>query len=320
MRFVVYGAGAIGGVVGGRLHQAGHDVVLVARGRHLDAIQRDGLVLAAPEGEARLEIPAVAHPSELSFTADDVVVFAMKTQHTAAAAEQLANSTTAPTVVSAQNGVENERILLRRFPRVQGICVMCPTGHVEPGVVEAYSAPITGLLDIGAWPHGTDERTHEIAAALETATFRSVPRRDIARWKYGKLLMNLGNAVEALCRPNDDALELARRARREAVSVLRDAGIDFVDRNEDQQRRGDLLTIVPLEGRARGGGSSWQSLHRGTGNIEADYLNGEIVLTARLAGRDAPVNALLQREANRAAALGVRPRSIDAGTLLSRLP
>ena len=50
MRWVVYGAGAVGGVLGGLLHEAGEDVVLVARGAHLDAVRRDGLILATPEG------------------------------------------------------------------------------------------------------------------------------------------------------------------------------------------------------------------------------------------------------------------------------
>ena len=57
-----------------------------------------------------------------------------------------------------------------------------------------------------------------------------------------------------------------------------------------------------IPGRERGGGSSWQSLARGTGNIESDYLNGEIALLGRLHGVPTPVNALLQRLAAEAAA------------------
>ena len=54
MRFVVYGAGAIGGVIGARLHQHGHEVVLIARGAHLEAIRARGLRIEsadAAEGE-----------------------------------------------------------------------------------------------------------------------------------------------------------------------------------------------------------------------------------------------------------------------------
>ncbi len=76
---------------------------------------------------------------------------------------------------------------------------MCPAAHLEPGIVQAYSSPITGLLDIGRWAAPVDDVAIAISDALRSSTFESVPRDDIARWKYGKLLMNLGNAVEALC-------------------------------------------------------------------------------------------------------------------------
>ena len=61
------------------------------------------------------------------------------------------------------------------------------------------------------------------------------------------------------------------------------------------------MQIVKINGNERGGGSSWQSLTRGTGSIEADYLNGEIVLLGREFGVPTPVNEVLQRLANRAA-------------------
>jgi 2-dehydropantoate 2-reductase len=141
------------------------------------------------------------------------------------------------------------------------------------------------------------------------------------RWKYAKLLMNLANAAEALCGHEDpDAGELARRARSEGAAVLRAAGVDVASREEDRERRGDLLTPRPIGGRPRRGGSSWQSLQRGTGSIETDYLNGEIVLLGRQHDVPTPVNALLQRAANDAARRGLRPGETPARTLLTHLP
>ena len=87
MRFVVVGAGAVGGVVGGRLAQHGHDVVLVARGDHGQAIAADGLLIRSPDDEVRVPVPVVSHPSELTLTDDDVVLLAVKGQDTAAALE-----------------------------------------------------------------------------------------------------------------------------------------------------------------------------------------------------------------------------------------
>ena len=70
---------------------------------------------------------------------------------------------------------------------------------------------------------------------------------------------------------------------------------------------------------ARGGGSSWQSLQRGTGTIETNYLNGEIVLLGRLHDVPTPVNALLQRVANDAARRKLPPGSMLASDLLRAL-
>jgi 2-dehydropantoate 2-reductase len=132
--------------------------------------------------------------------------------------------------------------------------------------------------------------------------------------------MNLGNSVQAMCGDADpDAAELTRRARSEGAAVLRDAGIDVASQDEDRERRGNRLTPRPIGNAPRGGGSSWQSLMRGTGSIEADYLNGEIVVVARRHGRAAPVNALLQRHANAAARRGLRPGDVSAQELLALL-
>src|SRR5437762_2109738 len=85
MRFIVYGAGAIGGVIAARLHQAGESVVVIARGDHGAAIRSDGLRLGTPDGDVTLAVPAVEQPAELDLTADDVVVLSMKSQDTEAA-------------------------------------------------------------------------------------------------------------------------------------------------------------------------------------------------------------------------------------------
>jgi 2-dehydropantoate 2-reductase len=318
MRFIIYGAGAIGGAIGGRLFQYGHDVVLIARGAHYETMRDRGLRLVDPDAEVTLSVPVADRPG--SVDEGDVVILAMKTQDTAAAVRALAEA--APpgiAVVCAQNGVENERLALRHFAHVYAMCVMCPATHLEPGVVLASSTPVTGLLDLGCYPSGIDDRARDIAAALEKSTFESVPRADIMRWKYTKLLMNLGNAAEALCGQVDSLGDVVRRARSEGAAVLRAADIDAAPREEDRERRGNRMQMKPIAGAPRGGGSSWQSLQRGTGHIETDYLNGEIVVLGRLHGIDTPVNALLQRLANEAARRGLRPGSTTPEALLALL-
>jgi 2-dehydropantoate 2-reductase len=319
MRFVVVGAGAVGGVVGGRLFEHGHDVVLVARGEHGQVLANRGLTLEWPGGSATLPVPAVGHPAEVDLTTGDVVLLAVKGQDTATALRDLAAS--APpgvAVVCLQNGVDNERVALRHFADVYGVPVMCPTEHLEPGVVRAYSAPVTGILDIGRWPAGTDVTADAVAAAFRTSTFESEVRVDVARWKYAKLLTNLANAVDAVC-DRRDAEELMAAARREGEACLRAAGIDFASAAEDRARRGDTLTLHRVDGDRRLGGSTWQSLARGTGAVEVDHLNGEIVLLGRLHGVPTPVNAMLQLVANEMAAARRPPGSLSVDDLMARI-
>ena len=320
MRFIIYGAGAIGGAVGARLHEHGHDVILIARGRHFEAIRDRGLVLQSPEGSAVLSIPVVDDPGQIKFIESDVVILAMKTQDTAAALVRLsAAADHPPAVVCAQNGVENERLALRWFADVYGMYVMMPATHLEPGVVEASSTPVTGILDLGRYPSGVDRVAEDIAAALETATFRSQAVPAIMRWKYAKLLTNLGNSVEAACGLQARNSALFERARAEGEACLAAAGIEWASGEEQDARRGEFIRIRPVEGRRREGGSSWQSLARGAGTIETDWLNGEIVLLGRTHGVDTPVNALLQRVAARMAREGAPPGSYTVAELLSEL-
>ena len=321
MRFVLIGPGAVGGVVGGRMAEHGHDVVLVARGAHRDAIAARGLTVEWPEGSVTLPIPVVGSPADLSFGLDDVVIVAVKSQDTAGVVESLAAVAPSSTpIVCLQNGVANEVAFLRRFSSVHGVTVMAPTWHLEPGVVRAYTHDAAAILDIGRWPSGADDVTEAVAAAFRSSGFESIARADIRRWKYAKLLLNLGNPVDALCeRDGADFDRLARLARVEGEAVLDAAGIEYVSAAEDRERRGDILRIIPINDEARPGASTWQSLARGL-PVEVDHLNGEIVLLGRLHGVPTAVNELLQEETHRAVARRTPPGSIPPGELLARLP
>lgn len=320
VRYVVIGAGAIGGLVGGRLAQHGHDVVLVARGDHGDTIRRSGLRIESPDDTVTVRVPCVGHPTEVGFTDDDAVLLATKSQDTLAAVSDLAGASPPEVpVVCFQNGVANEPTVLRWFARVQAAVVMCPAVHLSPGVVRAYSAPVSGLLDIGRYPDGTDEVTEGIVAALNDSSWNSVARPDVMRWKYGKLLLNLYNALDATTGFDDDVSDLLRRTRTEALACFEAAGIDAISSEEDRERRGDLLTMRSVSGEDHPGASSWQSLERGSGAIETDWLNGEIVLLGRLHGVPTPVNETLCRVADEMARAGAPPRSFPVDELRSRV-
>jgi 2-dehydropantoate 2-reductase len=318
MRFVVMGAGAVGGVVGGRLAQHGHDVVLVARGAHREAIAADGLLIRSPDDEVRVEVPVVGHPAELALGDDHVVLLAVKGQDTPGALEALSGGPAGLAIACLQNGVDNERQVLRRTPHTYAVPVMLPATYLQPGVVDASSSPVTGILDVGRYPTGVDERAEAISAAFAASTFSSMTNPSVMRFKWSKLLMNLANSLEAAIGPEARGSELHGAARAEAEAVLAAAGIDCASIEEDTARRGDLISLRRIAGERRGGGSSWQSLARGTGSIEADLLNGEIVLLGRLHGVRTPVNEMLQQVAKELAQAKAPPGSLTEAELLAR--
>jgi 2-dehydropantoate 2-reductase len=311
VRFVVYGSGAIGGVVGARLFRAGTEVVLIARGAHLAAIRKNGLLLRTPEGAESVGVRAAADPSEIAFRGDDVVLLATKTQDAAEALDALrAAAGPATPVVCLQNGLESARLALRRFERVFASLLVLPTSHLEPGVVLAHSSPVPGIVDVGRFPDGKDALAEEIAASLRAAGFASDVRAEIQPWQW---------AVHAACGPDSDLGDLPAALRAEGEACLRAAGIPFVDVASFAARARGVVRIAPIEGETRGGGSSWQSLARGTGSIEADFLNGEIALLGRLHGVATPLNAALQSLAARLARERRPPASLAPAELLTAL-
>ncbi|MEV4541538.1 ketopantoate reductase family protein [Micromonospora echinaurantiaca] len=322
MRYVIIGAGAVGGTIGVRLAEAGHDVTLVARGAHLDAIRQRGLTLRQPEREQTARLPAVDRPGDRPLPADTVLVLTVKSQDTAGALVAWADAPVAGggtagerlPLFTAQNGVANEPAALRLFAEVHPVCVWLPATHLEPGVVVANGHPHPGMLHLGRYPTGSDAVDRAVAADLTGAGFVAPVRDDVMRWKYGKLLANLGNGLQALL-GRDIPDDLAGRVRAEAEAVLAAAGIAHTNRAEEVAERGDLVQHRPVGGAERPGGSTWQSLARGAGSAEADHLNGEIVLLGRLHGVPTPANAAVQVAVRRA----VRERIPAGGFPLAEL-
>jgi len=320
VRYVIYGAGGIGGVMGGRLFHQGRQVVLVCRGEHLTTIQRRGLTLKTPAETLQLAIPAAGHPAELTFTGEDVVILTMKSQDTELALRDLdrAGGSDLP-VICGQNGVDNERMAARRSAQVYGMVVWLPATYLDPGVVLNHAEPVGGILDAGCYPHDVDPLITQVTNDLTACGFSARPEPHIMRWKYTKLLSNLRNALQAICGLEAHGGEFARAVRQEALACYRAAGIDFAPEEEMRRRVQAQITLADIEGHPRSGGSSWQSLMRGLPSVEADFLNGEIVLLGTLHGIPTPYNRLLQKVANHMARTGKRPGSMSVKELQGML-
>jgi 2-dehydropantoate 2-reductase len=304
MRYIIFGAGAVGGITGAGLFEHGHEVVLIARGTHLAMLKRDGLRAVYPDRETHQKIPAVDHADDIQWRDDDVVFLTMKTQDTERALEDL-EAAAGPDVpvFCVQNGIENERIASRRFRHVYGVNVLMPATFLQPGVVRVESAPYAGVLDAARYPTGIDATVEAVAADLEASKIKSQPREDIRPWKNAKLMRNLANGLQGACGIEVDTSDILAKLGEEARAVFAKANLPVVDPNVFTER----TTYAPPSG---GGSSGWQSVMRGTGSIEADYLNGEIVLLGRLHGVPTPYNESVRRHANRVARQRLTPGAV----------
>ncbi|MEO7369268.1 MAG: 2-dehydropantoate 2-reductase N-terminal domain-containing protein [Ilumatobacteraceae bacterium] len=319
MRIIIYGAGAVGSVIGGRLRQGGADAVLVSRAAHAESVNASGLTLRAAAGNDIVAIEAVTSIDRLTPGTDDVVVVTAKTQDTPAIHAALFDWNPDVAVVCGTNGVEHERLALRRFARVYGMVIQLPAQFEKPGEVTVLCGPTNAILDVGRYPAGTDDTASELAALIDASPhLLSEADDDVMTKKYGKLLINLGNIADAASGIAGRGARVVAAAIDEGKAVYRAAGIRWdqsPDSAERYRQRAASMQFEFPEGDTFIGGSTWQSLMKGAPTMETDYFNGEILLLARLHGIEAPTNEFLQRYASRMLSGEIRAGSVAVDEL-----
>jgi 2-dehydropantoate 2-reductase len=336
-RYVIIGAGAIGGALGAVLARAGTPVVLVARGRHAEVLATAGITVRTPDGTFRTPVTAAHGAEHVRLTDRDLLVFTTKTQQLDAALQEwvdqpvhgpdgvVGTAGERLPAMTALNGVAAEEKALRYFRRVFGICVWLPAVHVEPGEVIVPSWPVAGQFHIARWPGSisTQDDADLLSGLAETWSSAGIGVRipdDVAPWKYNKLLSNLGNAVGALAAEVADAGDVVAAVRAEGEKVLRHAGIEWISFETSTAARADGPSIRAVPGWNGGASNStWQSLSRNTGDVETDYFNGEIVRIAHRHGITAPLNAALAHAARAAVRNGSGPSRYSAAQLTKLL-
>jgi len=295
VRIGIIGAGALGSVIGGMLAEAGNDVLLVNRNRsHVDAINRDGLTLRT-DGKDRAVAVRAAIPAEVGEPADLVIVL-VKSFHTAEAVREaigLVGPNT--TVLSLQNGLGHEDILMGLVGRDRVIAgktyvggVMFGPGQVIAGV--AGKETIIGELDGRITP-----RIERIAATFEAAGMTLVVSRNIMGAIWDKLLVNIATgALSGITRLPYGGLyavpELevaATAAVAEAIAVAKASGIEL-ETVHPHEAWVKAASGLPPEFKA----SMLQSLEKGS-VTEVDFINGAVVRAGVKAGVPTPVNATL---------------------------
>ncbi len=333
-RIVVAGAGSIGCYVGGCLALAGRDVTLLLRPALAEMIAGHGLRISDLDGADRTLAPTavkLATDPEAAFAEAEIILVAVKSGATSAMADLIAEHAPSDgTVVSLQNGVGNVDVLLAR---VGGIARVVP-GMVAFNVVQTHGLGqparfhrgTSGTIRIGPGVPGLRE-------ALDVAGARVAEDADMAGVLWGKLLLNLNNALNALSGV-PLVIQLADRRWRlllaaqmdEALAVLKAAGIrpariegvppgaiPRILRLPNWLFRVVARRMLAIDPQARS--SMWEDLQRRRAT-EIDYLQGAILKLARKSGVRAPlaeriIAQVRQAEAAGAGSPGLSPDQIN---------
>jgi len=293
VRYIIYGAGGIGSIMGGHLARTGHDVILIGRPGHVNIINRSGLRLITPTGTYILPIPAVTNPEQIDFVTSDVVLLCMKGQDIEQALGDLKKVVKDIPIFCFQNGVRNEEIAVRYFSRVYGVMVRVGAVYLTDGEVIARRDP-PGWYIIGRYPNGSDGTTEIVAEALRTAGYYVKTTDNVMPYKWGKLMGNLGNAIGAITNGDWESMRpIYRAVFEEARDIVQRAGIEWI--SQEQVAKDWPEITMPLKGQinTEAQSSTWQSLARKQGSVETEFLNGEIVRVARELKLRAPINEKL---------------------------
>jgi 2-dehydropantoate 2-reductase len=317
MRYIIYGAGGVGSVLGGFLHLAGKDVVLVARMAHVEAIKKGGLKLNSSRGRWELPVPAVETAKELApFTKEDVLLLTAKSQHTHICLAELiyAGAPRDLPIFCMQNSIWNEAQATRVFHRVYGAMIIVPGFYMEPGEVIHYFAEDLGYIDLGVYPSGRDTMCEAVAKDLNEAGYKTRCHNRVMNSKGGKCLVNLQNAL-ALFDTTEEERELFLAVmREEAMQVWNAAGIDYEGLAEFRKRTEKEASFKRWEAPELAGmdwgGSGWQTLARKAGTSETPYINGDVVVLGELVGIPAPANRAITKLHVEAVEAGAAPRSM----------
>jgi 2-dehydropantoate 2-reductase len=290
MRIAAMGAGGVGGYFGARLQQAGHDVTFFARGKHLDAIRKNGLAIESAHGNATLQVRICEDPKEADVV--DVVLFAVKLWDTETAAERLRPVIGQDTVVIPfQNGVESiERLRQILPPRsVMGGSAYIGTRIKAPGVIE-HSGQMARLQFGPILPSQKAPAERFLDACRKAGIQAEIPADIVkANWEKFVFLVGMSSAPAlaraplGVVRSDPDLRWLFEEAMRETWRLGRTRGVALAD--DYVEARMKFAESLHADMKA-------SLLHdlENRGKLEAPWLCGAVARMSREKGLDAPVN------------------------------
>ncbi len=286
MKVAVMGAGAVGCYFGGMLARAGHEVVLIARPQHVEAIARDGLRMETTSFDERVPLVASSEPSAVQGAR--LVLFCVKSLDTESAGAQIQPHLASDALVLClQNGVDNADRLrtVLTGTAVAAAVVYVATEMAGPGHVRHH-----GRGDLVVEPSSASQA---VAQALIAAGVPTEVSNNVRGALWAKLILNCAyNAVSAITQ-----LPYGRAVVGEGVKdVMRDVVAEClaVAQSEGVQVQGDVHAAVDkLAGSMPSQFSSTaQDLARGK-RSEIDYLNGLVVRRGEALSIATPANRVL---------------------------
>lgn len=291
MRIAILGAGGVGGYYGGALARAGHEVVLLARGRHLEAVRERGLEVRTPDGTFTAAVRATDDPAALGPV--ELAIVAVKTyslDEIAPAARLVAEA--GADVLPLLNGVDvADRLVAAGVPdaRVLGGLTEISAARVAPGVVERRSA--FQRVVVGERAGGVSERAERIAAAFASAGAEARVSADITAdlWRKFAFISTMAAACGLSRSPVGPVREaplghlMIERALAEVLAVGRALGVAL-----GEEDGGPILAFIgSLPPQIKP--SFLLDLESG-GPTEIDDLCGAVARLGRRAGIETPVH------------------------------
>lgn len=294
MRIAVFGAGGLGGYFGARLAADGHDVALVARGSHRDALRSNGLTVVGPTGKLHLpQVVATDDPTEIGEV--DLVLLAVKTWQLSAAMvtmKPLVGGDTA--VVTLQNGVDAADRVAAMYGRdkvLPGIAKVL-TLLESPGVIRHIGGE--GSLTLGEWDNSATERVQRIRTVLGEAGIASPTPRDIRVELWTKFLFIAGiGGLGAVTGESFGTLRTRPGMRRQVTAAMSE--IEQVGRANGIDLPQDIVatTMAFLDRQPEDGSTSLQRDIADGRPSELDAWTGAVVRLGSASGIPTPVNDLL---------------------------
>jgi 2-dehydropantoate 2-reductase len=295
MRIAIVGAGGVGGYFGGRLAQAGLDVVFIARGKHCEALRARGLKVESTEGDFVLEHVRVADdPRQVGRV--DVILLCVKAWQVAEAARGLHALISPQTcVVPLQNGVEAPGTLVAELGCehvLGGLCSLI-VSVIAPGHVRhAGGAPLIKFGERDNVRSERVERLHQMFSRAQGLTAEIPSDIDAALWEKFIFIASWGGvgaltrAPIGIIRSQPSTRQVLRQVMQEIFQVAKARSIALDHRVLDTAL--NLLDEMPADGTA----SMQRDIMSGSPS-ELEAQTGAVVRLGGEAGIDTPINALI---------------------------